>query len=210
MDTTISYPPLKEKLVIVINGKGGVGKDTLCGIAARYYKTESISSITPIKDIARQFGWHGEKDAKARKFLADLKRAFIDYCDLPNVYLETEYRKFAQSDRELLFVHIRENDQIDEFKRRVEHRCVTLLVRASRIENSQTRYGNDADDLVEEYPYDYCYNNEKPLEELAPDFMIFLSGLLVREGVAADEKGIEKAALPVYTEINKELDGASH
>lgn len=213
MDTTIPHPPLNQKLVIIINGKGGAGKDTLCDIAAQYYRTENISAITPIKDIARQFGWNGEKDARARKFLADLKRAFVDYCDLPNAYLEAEYRRFAQSDSALLFVHIRETDQIDDFKRRVAHRCVTLLVRSPRIE---ARYGNDADDLAENYPYDYCYRNEKPLEELAPDFMEFLAGIFAREGLTEGEKGIEKESLPVYTEHdrkeknNKELDGTKH
>ena len=40
------------KLTIVINGMGGVGKDTLCRFAAERYKTENISSITPIKELA--------------------------------------------------------------------------------------------------------------------------------------------------------------
>ena len=31
------------KLTIVINGKGGVGKDTLCRFAAERYKTENVS-----------------------------------------------------------------------------------------------------------------------------------------------------------------------
>ena len=60
---------LTEKIVIIINGKGGAGKDTVCEIAARYFNVEIISAITPIKDIARQHGWNGEKDNKARKFL---------------------------------------------------------------------------------------------------------------------------------------------
>ena len=42
-----------NKIVIIINGRGGVGKDTLCDFAAKHYKVENISSITPIKDLAK-------------------------------------------------------------------------------------------------------------------------------------------------------------
>lgn len=45
-----------NKIVIIINGRGGVGKDTLCDFAAKHYKVENISSITPIKDLAKLCG----------------------------------------------------------------------------------------------------------------------------------------------------------
>ena len=54
-----------SKVAIVINGPGGVGKDTLCELAARHFKVRNVSSITPIKEIAAMCGWHGEKDDKA-------------------------------------------------------------------------------------------------------------------------------------------------
>ena len=63
-----------KKIVIIINGNGGVGKDTLCEFAIEKYKVTSISSITPIKNIAHQCGWRGEKDSKSRKFLEKKKK----------------------------------------------------------------------------------------------------------------------------------------
>ena len=33
------------KQVVIINGKGGVGKDFLCDIASKYYKTKVISVV---------------------------------------------------------------------------------------------------------------------------------------------------------------------
>ena len=80
-----------KKIVIIINGNGGVGKDTLCDFASEKYTVTNISAITPIKNIAYQFGWRGEKDQKSRKFLADLKKTFIEYNDLPYRYLVGEY-----------------------------------------------------------------------------------------------------------------------
>ena len=51
-----------NKTVLVINGEGGVGKDTLCDLAAKHFKVKNISSITPIKEIAAMCGWRGEKE----------------------------------------------------------------------------------------------------------------------------------------------------
>lgn len=50
------------KTVIIINDKGGVGKDTLCNIAAEYYLVKNVSTIDPFKEIARKYaGWNGEE-----------------------------------------------------------------------------------------------------------------------------------------------------
>ena len=165
-----------EKLVIIINGTGGAGKDTLCELAARHYRVKNISAITPIKKIAAENGWDGGKDGKSRKFLADLKQLFVDYNDLPNRYLVKEYREFLDSDSQLLFVHIREGSEIDKFRRCVEIPCVTLLV--CKDFGDQVVWGNASDDQVGQYQYDYCYHNEKPLEEAEADFTAFLGRVI--------------------------------
>ncbi|MBO5898445.1 MAG: hypothetical protein J6R04_05490, partial [Clostridia bacterium] len=95
-----------NKLTIVINGRGGVGKDTLCDFAAERFRVRNVSSITPIKEIARTHGWNGEKDLRSRKFLSDLKRVFTEYNDLPTQYLANEYRAFCEGDEQIMFAHI--------------------------------------------------------------------------------------------------------
>ena len=40
-----------NKAVIVINGAGGVGKDTLCDLASKHFKVYNISSVDPIKEV---------------------------------------------------------------------------------------------------------------------------------------------------------------
>ena len=170
-----------KKLVIIINGKGGTGKDTVCELTARHYKVRNISSIDPIKKIARQHGWKGEKDAKARRFLSDLKQAFVAYNDLPNTFVQEQYRQFLDSDEELMFVHIREGAQIDDFKAQVSTKCVTLLIHSEG--RSQGAYGNASDDGAEDYPYDYRYVNDQPLARLEEDFMAFLRTILEDQGL---------------------------
>ena len=104
-----------KKRIVIINGKGGVGKDTLCDVIAKKYIVKNVSSITPIKEIARIGGWQGGKENKDRKFLADLKNLFVEYNDLPFVYLKKEMESFLQAKEEILFVHIREIEEIKKF-----------------------------------------------------------------------------------------------
>ncbi len=43
------------KIVIIMNGHGGTGKDTLCGFAEGIYSVRNVSSAEPIKEIARKY-----------------------------------------------------------------------------------------------------------------------------------------------------------
>ncbi|MBQ7337842.1 MAG: hypothetical protein IJW40_05220 [Clostridia bacterium] len=165
-----------NKLTIVINGKGGVGKDTLC-LSLTDRRVRNVSSITPIKEIASQHGWNGEKDLKSRRFLAELKRVFTEYNDLPNRYLVEQYREFLEGDEDILFVHIREADQIKAFVQGVHGDCITLLVRRDLPETAQG-YGNRADDDVENYPYDVIFDNNHPLEQSTVAFSKLIDELL--------------------------------
>ena len=158
-----------KKTVIVINGAGGVGKDTLCDLAAKHFKVKNISSITPIKNIAKDCGWGGEKDDKARKFLSDLKRTLVEYNDYPTTWAIGEYNDFLSSDEEVMFVHIREAQEIEKFVKRTNGSAKTLLVRGGE-RMKKTAYGNASDDLVEAYNYDFYYVNEKSLDVAEREF----------------------------------------
>jgi len=163
------------KIVIIINGNGGVGKDTLCDYIALHYGTVNVSSITPIKEIAKNHGWNGQlKDPASRKFLADLKKTFSDYNDLPTIYLKNEYEKFLLSDNQIFFAHIREADEIQKFTNWVDIPCYTLLIRRSEISS----WGNKSDDDVEKYAYDYYFENDKALEESQEDFYKLITDML--------------------------------
>ena len=164
-------------LTIVINGKGGVGKDTLCRFAAERYKTRNISSITPIKELAAACGWQGEKTDRARKFLSDLKALTAEYNDYPTNYLLSEYRAFLFSDDELLFVHIREPGEIKKFVDRAGGGVKTLLIRGGD-RFVRAAYGNASDDGVEDYPYDFVFKNDRPLDETKDAFLAFLDGIV--------------------------------
>ncbi|MBQ8689455.1 MAG: hypothetical protein IJ515_03730 [Clostridia bacterium] len=166
-----------KKVAIVINGAGGVGKDTLCDLAAEHFAVMNISTITPIKDIARQCGWDGRKDDRSRRFLSDLKRLCVDYNDFPTVWAMEKYREFLASELEILFVHIREAGEIRKFVDATGGEAKTLLIRGGdRMKKGN--YGNVSDDEVENYSYDYYFTNDKTLAEAEADFVSLLSDVL--------------------------------
>ena len=165
-----------DKKAIVINGKGGVGKDTLCELAALHFRVKNVSSITPIKEIAAQCGWGGEKSDKARKFLSDLKRLTIDYNDFPTVWALREYEEFLQGDEEIMFLHIREPEEIEKFVKASGGKAKTLLIRGGD-RMTKTAYGNVSDDSVEDFNYDYYFTNDKTLSEAELDFVALLKAI---------------------------------
>ena len=145
-----------KKLTLVINGRGGVGKDTLCEAAAARYRVMNVSSITPIKELATACGWKGEKTDRARRFLADLKALTAAYNDYPTAWITERYRDFLAGEDDILFVHIREGEEIRKFVAATKGEAKTLLVRADRRMAAHT-YGNASDDMVENYSYDYYF-----------------------------------------------------
>lgn len=169
-----------NKHIIVINGRGGVGKDTL--IEAMYNNADvivyNISAITPIKIAAEKFfGWKGSKTAKDRKFLADLRALAEEYNDTSMNYLKdmTEqcWNQDPNSTKVIIFVCIREPKNIERYvtwvreqlKENVVH---TLLIKGNCDPEAS---GNSSDDNVENYPYDYIYENVLSLTEAKQNFV---------------------------------------
>lgn len=162
------------KKVVIINGCGGVGKDTLIGFVSKVWSTSMASSITPVKVVAERAGWEGEKDNKARKFLSDLKKIMTEYNDAPFDYCRTMLKGFSETDEEILFIQIREPEEIDRFKKFVEGingiDVCTLLIEDSRRNDT---YGNQSDDNVRNYNYDFVYDNCVPLKDTEKKFIEF-------------------------------------
>jgi hypothetical protein len=168
-----------KKAVIVINGAGGVGKDSLCDAAATAFKTRNISTITPIKEIATLCGWNGVKDNKSRKFLSDMKRLCSDYNDFPTNWAKAQFEDFLQTDEEILFVHIREAEEILKFVEATGGFAKTLLIRGGeRFKQKCGGYGNTSDDDVENYTYDYYFNNDTFISDAKQRFIQFVSKII--------------------------------
>lgn len=150
------------KDIIVINGSGGVGKDTFVDFCKKYAKVMNISSVDKVKEAARILtGWNGEKDEKSRKLLSDLKEMGIEYNDAPFRYITNMVEEFKNSDLELMFIHIREPKEIEKCKKAFGAKA--LLITNKNVSAIMT---NHSDKDVLEFEYDYHIQNDGTLEEL--------------------------------------------
>lgn len=150
------------KEIVVINGSGGVGKDTFVQFCGEYTSIMNISSVDKVKEAAKVLaGWNGEKDEKSRKFLSDLKELGIEYNDAPFKYISNMAEEFKNSDKQIMFVHIRECEEIEKCKQCLNAK--TLLITNKNVAAINT---NVSDRDVNKYEYDYHINNDGTLEEL--------------------------------------------
>lgn len=190
------------KQVFIINGSGGVGKDTFiemiptfelfdkdfdknedCSMWIRNLEIRSYSSVDKVKEIARAIGWDGEKTERNRKFLSDLKLLTTEYNDMPLNDMK-KYAKdfmsykgsFDNDINRILFLHIREPEEIaravNEFK---EYNAKTILVKRDCVKHITS---NMADENVFNYDYDIVIDNSGTAEELAEKAKCFLYDFL--------------------------------
>lgn len=146
-----------NKQVFIINGSGGCGKDTFVSLVDSNTPQTIInfSSVDRIKEIAADIGWQGGKTDRDRKFLSDLKLLCADYNDLPFRSMEEQVHKFKTSDASMLFLHIREPDEIARAKEVFD--AITILVKRDSIKHITT---NPADGNVFDYEYDVIIDND--------------------------------------------------
>ena len=159
-----------NKQIFVINGSGGVGKDTfvelvsveLNDILKRFHTVVNFSSVDRVKEIAREIGWDGKKTEKDRKFLSDLKVLSSNYCDMPFQSMKNKIEEFIRSDEgQILFLHIREPEEIERVVREFDAKTL-LIVRDSVMHITS----NMADKNVFDYSYDFVIENKGTIEEL--------------------------------------------
>ncbi len=159
------------KQIIIINGTGGCGKDTFVNLCKKYIKVYNFSSIDKVKEVAKIIGWKGDKSEKDRKFLADLKKLTTDYNDMAFNSIISAVNIFKSSDNEIMFIHIREPEEI---KRAVERfNAKSLLIKRLGQDIIKSNY---SDANVENYNYDYTIENTT-LEEYEKKAKIFIKEL---------------------------------
>ena len=150
------------KRAFIINGVGGVGKDTFIELVSKYSGVRNFSSVDEVKHYAKMMGWNGEKDKKSRKFLSDLKDILTEYNDKPFTYLQSCVNRFLKDkESEFCFLHIREPEEIQRAKEAFN--AITILVTRDNIEQVK---GNHADEQVLQYTYDVHIRNDNSLKWL--------------------------------------------
>lgn len=158
-----------KKAVIVINGTGGSGKDTVAEVVLKKFCGLNVSSIDLPKQLLTLAGWDGKKTPEARKALSEIKQALTEFNDAPFNYCKEYVQKFKEEvNCPFLFVHIRERENIDRFHEYViwqeQLPCFDLLV-----VGNPTTWGNPSDDKPENFvvqDYDIVLYNNSTKEDL--------------------------------------------
>lgn len=158
------------KQVFIINGSGGVGKDTFISLLDYRATVMNFSSVDKVKEVAKVIGWDGDKTDKGRKLLHDLKILCANYNDMPFNSMKDKYEEFLKNSAHFLFLHIREPEEIERAKN--EFNAKTILVKRSNIKHITS---NSSDNNVYNYDYDIVINNDCDIEELRNKAIRFAS-----------------------------------
>jgi CO dehydrogenase nickel-insertion accessory protein CooC1 len=173
---------IMEKKIVLINGSGGVGKDTFIGFCSNYVRVLNVSTIDKVKQAAKILGWDGRKTEKDRLFLSNLKNLSGEYSDHSYNYIKNiideftnEYVRslYAGKWPSILFIHVREPKEIERLVK--DFGCTTLLIKNKNVSQISS---NMADSNVENYKYDYIINNDGYLIEFeikAQNFIYLLT-----------------------------------
>lgn len=164
--------------VIIVNGSGGVGKDTfihfvVTQIYFKYTDTafKTYSIIDPIKDLMKKIGVDLNKDEKNRKFMSDFKLLIEDYNDLPyQELIKTFEMAYSYSDNSVFIAVMREPKDISRFITELTHvygfdgkDIYTVLVCNDRVKPITS---NIADASVNDIKYNVVIDNNGTYEEL--------------------------------------------
>lgn len=155
--------------VVVLNSKGGAGKDTFFGFCEAILGdcTAHISTVDLVKEVAESIGWDGTKTLENRRRLSMLKDIMTAWGDGPfkdvcNTINQIKYEWLNGGEEfGIIFVDCREPYEIERLVEKLGAK--TLLITR---DNLPTTYGNHADDGVFDYTYDYIVENNGSLTEL--------------------------------------------
>lgn len=163
MGVYLTHNGVQRKQIFIINGSGGAGKDSFVKLISKSSDVPimNFSSVDKVKEIARIIGWTGGKTEKDRKFLSDLKLLCTYYNDMPFNSMSEKVREFANSDAAMLFLHIREPEEIERAK--IAFGAQTILVKRDAVKQITS---NMADGNVFNYHYDIVVNNNGSLNDL--------------------------------------------
>lgn len=81
---------------------------------------------------------------------------------------------FQKSNKDILFIHIREPEEIKKVVDAFGGKVFTLLIKRSGLENISS---NNSDALVDNYPYDYIIEN-CTLEDLEYQAQQFINNII--------------------------------
>ena len=185
-----------KRYLVIINGLGGVGKSEFvkqCATISQFFEEKTgvaeCSTVDFIKEIAGLCGWEGEKEAKDRVFLSDLKQALEKWNNVP--YIKTiekavtvwNYMEEQGYVNGIVFINSREQKDINNFCNDGPFICNEVV--KVYITNNRTEV-NEVPELIKEIESfkeicDYHIENNGSLFQLFNAASYFMQDLLETE-----------------------------
>lgn len=167
------------KKIFILNGSGGVGKDTFVKLCDKYITTIHYSIAFNTKCIARDLGCYG-KSEKDRRFLSDLLDLSAVYNDKPFKDVESIVKDFKNkktNDDVFLFIDMREPKDIERAVN--EFDAETILITNNKIKHIKS---NHADASVYDYTaYDYQIENNGSIDDFEIKVKEFINAVISKE-----------------------------
>ena len=170
------------KKIMITNGSGGCGKDTLAEIMSKYVDVVKYSSIDFFKELGTLGRMLPQKNEAERMLLYKLKKAFVEYNELPTILCGEQIELFLQNNKDGLFiVDVREPEEIQKLKELYPQIIVVLIIN----NNVPIITYNSSDANVFDCVYDYVIDNSYTLGTLEESAVTLLKELefdIEREG----------------------------
>lgn len=172
-------------LVILVGGVQGSGKSSFIDLCKKHMDgVHELSSIDCVKDLVNYMikleestgtvstsplRSHVEpKDDTYRTLLSDLKKIWCDADDGPNhiVCNLVDSLIDAESFTSMMFINVREPEQIDHLKNLLESNSEVVVLTLAVLRNDPTDAMNESDQHTLDYNYDIYIKNSMSLSEL--------------------------------------------
>lgn len=171
-------------MIYIVNGLPTCGKSTFEFIVQKFLginACRSFSTIAPIKALARDIGWNGEKDPKSRKFLSDLKDLTTKFNDYSFNWVRDKIQEqyqcaanlFIPRNKVCIFVDSREPEDIQKYLNYYPEAKSLLVIRPGAEPSSASNHADDSTHIFS-VNYDITIFNDgdiPKLEETAKQFI---------------------------------------
>lgn len=162
---------------IAIHGKSGAGKSTVAALLVAHYLYEELSLAYPVKAIAYQMGWNGQKDDAGRLLLQNIGavgRAYNPACWIERIGEALRARVEARSQLAVVIPDVRYLNEYASLAR-----SGFKMVKVTRPNNPHALQGSAAQhpsetELDSTTKWDAIIVNDSTMEDLAANVKVMM------------------------------------
>ena len=173
-----------DNVMVIVNGFPRSGKDEFFKMCANIgidrfpdLFISKISSVDPVKRAMKELGIEMNiKDDAYRNTASEIKRIWDENYDGSLNYIKSMWRRSLITPNHVLFVDIREPENIKKVKESFEN-VITVFIDRKEAEKNLTA-GNESDQNVKKFEYDFVIDNNGSILDLRIKSRDFLKQII--------------------------------